>query len=866
MNASSAPGETQPVNIQDASPKRLLISWANGQDAWLRKLVADTILSRKPPTDAEVEVLFNIFLAEKRLSAEETVEVPLLELDEREESTEEALVLRALSQIQGVNALASGSSVEFDDGLTVLFGQNGSGKTGYARVIKRLAAVRTAGPILPNAHASGPQPEPSATVSYQLDADEVEVQWKNEAGLAPFTRIGVFDAPAANLHVDSELGYVFTPAELALFSHVATGIRQLQERIAAEVRGLRPGANVLLGQFTRGTSVYPIVESLGPTTDLVELERLADLDDKATKRRDRLQEEVSALRGGALDALLAGAQQRQTQLERLRDLLQILARFDFGAYREARASLLQAESERRRAREELFTSEELPGPADDEWQKLVVAGESYRQHLQLHSYPQDGDRCLYCRQPLSPDALDLLGRYRTFMDESFVRLVRQAGERVDGLAVRLDAVAASSVQDYLTELAGEKDGSPAWAAGALSLVRDGIAMATATRERKECSTPDLAARAATALGIIVPELDTVTASAADLREQKADRAATLERKERELSELSARIDLKKHLTIAKTFVANAKLAARLEQHSKQISSNASRQLTEQAKLASEDLVNKNFERLFLEECDALRAPPVALEFQGRSGKAERRKVVAAHRPSEILSEGEQKVLALADFLAESRMRGTKAPIVFDDPVTSLDYRRLREVSARVTKLAESHQVIVFTHNIMFASTLIDMRQGKKLRCKFYEVHESGDTKGILAADVEPRQDTPADIAKRINSTIAQAAKAEATVQDALVERGYDLVRAWCEAFVEQDLLNNVTQRYRANIMMTRLTAIHPERFAAAVAVVGPMFDKACRFIGGHSQPAEQLNVRPTLQELEDDWAKLQDARRAYLQT
>jgi len=51
-----------------------------------------------------------------------------------------------------------------------------------------------------------------------------------------------------------------------------------------------------------------------------------------------------------------------------------------------------------------------------------------------------------------------------------------------------------------------------------------------------------------------------------------------------------------------------------------------------------------------------------------------------------------------------------------------------------------------------------------------------------------------------------------------------------------------------------------------VAVVGPMFDKACRFIGGHSQPAEQLNVRPTLQELEDDWAKLQDARRAYLQT
>ena len=65
----------------------------------------------------------------------------------------------------------------------------------------------------------------------------------------------------------------------------------------------------------------------------------------------------------------------------------------------------------------------------------------------------------------------------------------------------------------------------------------------------------------------------------------------------------------------------------------------------------------------------------------------------------MLSEGEQKVLALADFLAESRMRGTKAPLVFDDPVTSLDYRRLDEVAARIQNLAETHQVVVLTHNI-----------------------------------------------------------------------------------------------------------------------------------------------------------------------
>ena len=65
------------------------------------------------------------------------------------------------------------------------------------------------------------------------------------------------------------------------------------------------------------------------------------------------------------------------------------------------------------------------------------------------------------------------------------------------------------------------------------------------------------------------------------------------------------------------------------------------------------------------------------------------------------------------------MRGTKAPLIFDDPVTSLDYRRLDEVAARIQN-AETHQVVVLTHNIMFASALMAARQNKN-RTKIYEV-------------------------------------------------------------------------------------------------------------------------------------------------
>ena len=81
-----------------------------------------------------------------------------------------------------------------------------------------------------------------------------------------------------------------------------------------------------------------------------------------------------------------------------------------------------------------------------------------------------------------------------------------------------------------------------------------------------------------------------------------------------------------------------------------------RSLTEAAKEASEELLNKDFGRRFEDECKRLRAPNVTLNFPGRQGQVTRRKLVASYKPNEVLSEGEQKALALADFLAEVTSR------------------------------------------------------------------------------------------------------------------------------------------------------------------------------------------------------------------
>lgn len=289
----------------------------------------------------------------------------------------------------------------------------------------------------------------------------------------------------------------------------------------------------------------------------------------------------------------------------------------------------------------------------------------------------------------------------------------------------------------------------------------------------------------------------------------------------------------------------------------------SRAVTELAKSASDHLINQNFDALFAEECDALRAPALNVEFLGRQGRAQRRKTMTGnHKPSKVLSEGEQKVLALADFLAEVRLAGITAPVIFDDPVSSLDHRRVNEVARRVAKLADDHQVIVFTHDILFATSLLALAENNR-RCTYFQITDE-EGKGRVTRATGPRWDTLNGIKANLNKTIEAARSAEGEARAALVAVGYDWIRSWCEVFTEIELLKGVAQRYQPNIRMTVLADINAAGLPVAVEVVTRVFADACRYITGHSQPLATLGVAPTLQGLEAHWKELQETRKAYL--
>jgi hypothetical protein len=276
------------------------------------------------------------------------------------------------------------------------------------------------------------------------------------------------------------------------------------------------------------------------------------------------------------------------------------------------------------------------------------------------------------------------------------------------------------------------------------------------------------------------------------------------------------------------------------------------------------LLNAEFEKHFASECEALRAPKVTLDFSGKKGKAERRKTIASNsRLSSVLSEGEQKVIALADFLAEMSTGEETSPIIFDDPVNSLDYRRMEYVVDRLLDLAGARQVVIFSHNIYFAISLLNAARERKLGSFFYQISRDDGRIGLVSLSGGPRTDSISELSGKINKLIEAAGGTDGDVRAALIEQAYAFIRSWCEVVVELEMLSGVTRRYQAQVSITQLDKIDVEKFAALRPTIMTLYKKACRAITAHSQPIETLGVRATLDELRSDWKSGLDARTVF---
>lgn len=173
----------------------------------------------------------------------------------------------------------------------------------------------------------------------------------------------------------------------------------------------------------------------------------------------------------------------------------------------------------------------------------------------------------------------------------------------------------------------------------------------------------------------------------------------------------------------------------------------------------------------------------------------------------ILSEGEQKIIALSNFLAECTIDNRLNTIIFDDPVTSLDmdYRDL--IANKIVGLSQNRQIIVFTHDLSFLRLLIDTHKAiTDTDCTVIGIDKYNEISGIvtdeipyLAKNVQERVDSIRRILTEHDALALKDAHSRETKLDSARKR----FRMLLERSVEEILSNKTYERFNKNIHLKK---------------------------------------------------------------
>lgn len=117
------------------------------------------------------------------------------------------LKLVKISQVEGINALVPGQTIEFGENLTIIYGSNGSGKSGYIRLFNNVFITKGEKKILPNVHEDQPA-EKKAVFDFH-SAGDYALQYPDDCTNPEFKQFSVFDEKAVHAHLNNKNQFEF---------------------------------------------------------------------------------------------------------------------------------------------------------------------------------------------------------------------------------------------------------------------------------------------------------------------------------------------------------------------------------------------------------------------------------------------------------------------------------------------------------------------------------------------------------------------------------------------------------------------------------------------------------------------------------
>lgn len=725
-----------------------IVAWAASRPGW-QQTALSRLAAGEQWDDAELKALLQDIKAGKaggQVLTEAAIPVAT--------STAATVSLRSIRDLKNVNALVPAQDLNFAEaGLTVIYGDNASGKSGYARLIKSAVRSLHHEPVHGNVFAAQPEAVQHAEILYRSGSDEKELNWPSQ-GPGNLNAISFYDKACGEAYVEreSELGY--RPSALALLD----GLIALCDRVAAALElELQENAAEFAGlpDPPEETSAAEFLTALSGNTTQADLDAACALDpDVDTELAKLRQEEARLMASNPAEEV----KRLRGFAEEMRSLAIRAASLSDQIDDEAVAAVVARKEAARSAREAArlassanFDAEPLGGVGGDAWRILWKAARDYSV---TDAYPgkdfpvTEDAACVLCQQPLSKDAADRLVRFEAFVSDSTEKKAEEAETALrDAVKVlsELDAeapnlgAARASLRAKDEAFAGEVE---AWLEAAEAR-RAALLMSLSA----DSSAQDL------------PSLGTSPKARLDGFADAADAEAALIDEEQFKATLGQVVEKKKDIEGRQALAAQksklegeiARLGAKEEIEAAKREANTNG-ITRKTTELTEKYVTEEVRDRFTRESDRLRLERIHLASTGgHKGQLRQRPELLGAKSTkpvrDVLSEGEQTALGLAGYFTEAHFDPSKSALVLDDPVSSLDHIRRRDVAKRLAELAADRQIVVFTHDLEFVVALSAMAGKANVEFAERAVERRGQSPGVCV-DEHPWK--AKDVGRRLN--------------------------------------------------------------------------------------------------------------------
>lgn len=849
-----------------------ILVWTESLPKWQRDACRRLLQMEAGLDDADYSELYSLLKKENQIETENAVDAVPLASEHLPVAlaADETVVLVSLRELENVNQIPKDHTLGFSEtGITVIYGGNGSGKSGYARVMKRACRARDQSePIHPNANDPAASSKiPTAKFDIKVAGASEEIVWSRDS--TPPNRlstISVFDSRCARSYVTAEQDVAYLPYGLDIVENLANQVLpKLSEMLEAEIAGVN--VDTLPFQHLIGkTKVGEAIENISVESDAEAIKSLGTLAEDDSKRIAELEKALKEANPIAkAEELRRSAVRLKTYAGKLAKPLVWVSDESVARLRGIAEERTVAEDAEAKAADALRSGEELlPGTGYQAWKLLFEAARRYSTEAAYpgEEFPSsvEGKVCPLCQEELPESGTHRLKRFDEYIKNDVAKTADAARKKVETAKAKIEAADLQVVPEEAL-----KDELLALDASMLQIIDD---FQKSVESRRTSMLNSL----------VTPKWEEIPAlsesprarvrqvAAHQLRAHrtlvKAADEENRKKLELELSELSARQNLVKSLPAVIDLLGRMKKKAALE---KCRSSLKTRPISDKSKEFATVAVTDELRRTLDAEFAALGIGHIKTKLKERNERGKMLHQLLLDLPTtkrieEILSEGEQRAIALGSFFAELALANHKCGIVFDDPVSSLDHKRRGRVAKRMAREAQNRQVIVFTHDVVFLEQLRAECKRSGIEPTISSLNREGASAGIVTLGLPW-------VHKSIGERLDALEKAQKAFENlpwpddpsggmaGQITRQYSFLRATIERVVQDLFLNGTVQRFRDYIEVKRLAEV----VGIQQSEVDELFrlNQRCHdIVEAHDPASAKDEPPPTADELKQDIADL----------